>query len=55
MLYVAIDQHAKQLTVCVRNEDGDTVLRRRVSTRREKIEAFFSAAHRAGRAVHVDP
>ncbi len=41
MLYLAIDQHAKQITVCVRNEDGDTVLRRQVSTRREKIETFF--------------
>ena len=41
MLYLAIDQHAKQLTVNVRNSDGDTVLRRQVSTRREKIEAFF--------------
>jgi len=41
MLYLAIDQHAKQITVCVRNEDGDTVLRRQVSTRAEKIEAFF--------------
>ena len=41
MLYLAIDQHAKQITICVRNEDGDTVLRRQVSTRREKIKAFF--------------
>ncbi len=41
MLYLAIDQHSKQITVCVRNEDGDTVLRRQVSTRPEKIEAFF--------------
>jgi len=41
MLYLAIDQHAKQLTVCVRNEDGDTVLRRQVSTRPEKVDAFF--------------
>ena len=41
MLYLAIDQHAKQITICVRNEDGDTVLRRQVSTRSEKIEAFF--------------
>ena len=41
MLYLAIDQHAKQITVCVRTEDGDTVLRRQVSTRLEKIEAFF--------------
>ena len=41
MLYVAIDQHAKQITVCVRNEAGDAVLRRQVSTRPAKIEAFF--------------
>jgi transposase len=39
--HLAIDQHAKQITVCVRNEDGDTVLRRQVSTRPEKIVAFF--------------
>ena len=41
MLFLAIDQHAKQITVCVRNADGDTVLRRQVSTRPEKIETFF--------------
>ena len=41
MLYLAIDQHAKQITICVRNEEGETVLRRQVSTRPEKIEAFF--------------
>ena len=41
MLYLAIDQHAKQITVSVRNTDGDTVLRRQVSTHPEKIEAFF--------------
>lgn len=41
MLYVAIDQHSKQITVCVRNADGDTVLRRQVSTRPEKSKAFF--------------
>lgn len=41
MLYVAIDQHAKQITVCVRNAEGETILRRQVSTRPEKIQAFF--------------
>ena len=41
MLYLAIVEHAKQITVCVRNEDGDTVLRRQVRTRPEKIDAFF--------------
>jgi len=33
MLYLAIDQHSKQITVCVRNADGDAVLRRQVNTR----------------------
>ena len=41
MLYVAIDQHAKQITVAVRNEQGEDVLKRQVSTRPEKIKAFF--------------
>ena len=41
MLYVGIDQHAKQITVVVRNSDGEDVLRRQVSTRPEKIEEFF--------------
>jgi transposase len=41
MLYLAIDQHSKQITVCVRNQEGDTVLSRQVSTRPEKIEAFL--------------
>ena len=55
MLYLAIDQHAKQITVCVRNEDGDTVLRRQVSTRPEKIEAFFQQLTEMDAAVHGDP
>ena len=41
MLYIGIDQHSKQITVCVRNQEGDSVLRRQVSTRAEKITAFF--------------
>ena len=41
MLYLAIDQHAKQITVCVRNAAGDEVLRRQVSTRPEKVQTFF--------------
>lgn len=41
MLYLGIDQHSKQLTVCVRDEAGAVILRRQVSTRREKIEKFF--------------
>ncbi|MCO6048156.1 hypothetical protein NG895_30035 [Aeoliella sp. ICT_H6.2] len=39
MLYLAIDHHAKQITVCVRNEEGETMFRQQVSTRPEKIES----------------
>ena len=41
MLYLAIDQHAKQITVAVRNDLGEDVLKRQVSTRPEKIKEFF--------------
>ncbi len=41
MLYVGIDQHAKQITVAIRNEQGEDVLKRQVSTRPEKIKEFF--------------
>ena len=41
MLYVAIDQHAKQITVAIRNAQGEDVLKRQASTRREKIKQFF--------------
>jgi len=49
MLYLAIDQHSKQITVCVRNEEGDTVMSRQVSTRPEKIKAFFQ------QLIEMDP
>lgn len=42
MFYLGIDQHRKQLTINLRNEAGDVVMRRQVSTRREKIEAFLA-------------
>ena len=41
MLYVAVDQHAKQLTVSVRNDAGDVILRRQVSTEWGKVRAFW--------------
>ena len=40
MLYLAIDQHFKQLTITLRNESGDVVLRRRVSTEWAKVRQF---------------
>jgi transposase len=42
MLYLAIDQHAKQLTVNLRDEEGHVILKRQISTRWEKVRAFFS-------------
>ena len=41
MLYLGIDQHARQITISLRNEDGDVVQARQVSTRPEKINEFF--------------
>lgn len=41
MLYIGIDLHLKQLTVCIRNEQGDVTLRRQVSTRPHKVREFL--------------
>jgi transposase len=41
MLYLGIDQHARQITISLRDEQGDVVLARQVSTRPEKIHEFF--------------
>jgi len=41
MLYLGIDQHKSQITVNLRSEDGNVILMRQVSTRWEKIRAFF--------------
>ena len=41
MLYLGIDQHAKQLTVSLRNPKGDVILRRQVSTEPKRCIAFF--------------
>ena len=41
MLYLGIDQHSKQITVCIRDQEGEIVRRRQVSTRPKKVEAFF--------------
>ncbi len=42
MFYLGIDQHRKQLTVNLRNEAGDVVLRRQVSTNWPKVREFFA-------------
>jgi transposase len=41
MLYLGIDQHSKQITVCLRNDEGEVSCRRQVSTHPAKIRAFF--------------
>jgi transposase len=40
MFYLGIDLHLKQMTVSLRNEHGDVLLRRQVSTRWPKLEEF---------------
>jgi transposase len=41
MLYLATDQHSKQLTTNLRDEEGQILLRRQVSTEWEKVRRFF--------------
>jgi transposase len=41
MLYLAIDQHRKQLTVNMRNEHGDVILKRQVSTEWPRVRSFL--------------
>ncbi len=50
MLYLGIDLHRKQMTISLRNELGDVLLRRQVSTRREKVEEFLEQVHQLGAA-----
>ena len=41
MLYLAIDQHRKQLTVNCRNEAGDVILKRQVNTEWARVQQFM--------------
>ena len=41
MLYLGIDQHARQITISLRDENGDVLQARQVSTQPEKINTFF--------------
>ncbi len=54
MLYLAIDQHSKQLTVNVRDEAGQVIIRKQVSTRGEAPREFLrQLAERAGADGYV--
>ena len=44
MLYLAIDQHRKQLTVNLRNEQGDVLIKRQVSTEWPRVRKFLQEA-----------
>ena len=48
MLYLGIDQHARQITISLRDENGDVLQARQVSTQPEKIHAFFQQLTRDG-------
>ena len=48
MLYVAIDQHAKQITVAIRNDQGEDVLKR-------QVQASLSANDAADFAERYSP
>src|SRR5690349_10080645 len=58
MLYLGIDQHARQITISLRDEGGDVVMARQVSTRPEKIQEFFERLRRerlqSGEALVAD-
>ncbi len=41
MWYLGIDQHARQLTISLRDDHGDVLQARQVSTQPERIHAFF--------------
>lgn len=41
MLFLGIDQHARQLTVSLRDQSGEAILARQVSTQPEKILEFL--------------
>jgi len=52
MLYLAIDQHAKQITVCVRKEDGDPVASARATLPSGLMEYALRLERRKQRCLH---
>ena len=46
MLYLGIDQHARQITISLRDENGDVLQARQVSTQPTKINQFFETLTR---------
>src|SRR5262245_40234631 len=52
MLNLGIDQHARQITISLRDERADVLQARQVSTQPEKIQAFFQQL--TGGRLHAD-
>ncbi len=50
MLYLAIDQHRKQWTVNLRNESGDVLLKRQVSTQWRRARRFLKEVRKQSHA-----
>lgn len=42
MLYLGIDQYARQIAISLRDDHGDVLQARQVSTQPENIQAFFA-------------
>jgi transposase len=49
MLYLAIDQHKTQLTINIRNEQGDVLQKGQVSTNHADIDEFFATFSKKAR------
>ena len=54
MLFLGIDQHARQLTVSLRDQQGDVLLARQVSTRPVRLLEFFECHSRSSRRAGGD-
>ena len=53
MLYIGIDLHGKQMTVSVRDQAGNVILRRQVSTRPAKVKKFLQELVALGGGKYV--
>jgi transposase len=54
MLYLGIDQHHKQITIALRDEAGEAIMQRQVSTQPEKVRAFLDdVRQRSGEEGYV--
>ena len=59
MLYLGIDQHARQITISLHDENGEVLLAWQVSTQLEKINTYFRQLTRGAagerRIIHSRP